>query len=427
MSWSWLLVSLKEWGKETPNLAIISIEGDPGLGYHGRVIHLDIKSLMRCAAAGTAVFCGMTRAWSLDATTPRYYFATFSNSAQTQLYLASSFDGRRFDPLTGGPVFTTTSPETLRDPSIIKLPDAWYVCHTAGSNLGNAAYFTILRSTDLVNWTKVIDVSTAGIPNTNYTWAPEWFRDDDGSLHILFSVSPLITREHRLYEIHPTSSGQWSSWSAPTELTGSAFPSFTHPPGSTTFVGYYDAYVVKRGGEYHLFYFDVSTSCIQWAKSNALTGPYAVVRGGNWQGIGAYKEGGTMVHLGGTNWRFYFADAIYSRMSYVESTNDWANWNAPVLMDSPVVFNHGTVVFNPSLPELKPSLEILPGLQVRLRFPGVNKNGYQVESSPDLVTWTSLGSVIQGAGAEVLTDHDPAGAGRLFYRVKWLPFHLPLD
>jgi hypothetical protein len=368
---------------------------------------------------------GWSSAWSLGPDDPRYVFATFHNGTQTKLYITSSFDGRRFNPLTGGPVYTSPGTDRLRDPSIVRLPDAWYVCHTAGSRLGNAPYFTILRSTDLVNWTKITDVSMAAVPGTQYTWAPEWVVEEDGSVHILVSVSPLITREHRIYEIHPSVPGQWTTWSDPVELTGTAFPAFTHPPGSTTYVGYYDPYVVKRNGVYHLFYFDVSTGCIHCATAASLTGPYTVLKSGNWLGIGTFKEGGTMLHLGGSRWRFYFANAITSTMYFTESANDWATWTPPALLQSDVVFNHGTVVFNPALPAFKASVETVGASQRRIRFPGVNKNGYQIETSPDLQTWSAYGPVLQGTGGEVAVDHDTGGAERLFYRVQWLPFHVP--
>lgn len=373
---------------------------------------------------------GMMRhtACALDPTTPRFIFSTFRGSTQQELYMATSFDGRRFEILTGAPVYTSPAGDRLRDPSIIKLGDAWYVCHTAGPSLGNVAYFRILRSVDLVNWTKVTDVSTASVPNTNYTWAPEWFQDDDGSVHIIVGMSPYKSREFVMYEMHPTNADM-TSWSEPQKLAGPAFPTFIHQPNPSLpqYVGAYDAHIIKRAGEYYITYFDVPTSLMLAAKASALLGPYTLHKTGNWLGIGTYKEGGTMVPLGGTNWRFYYANAITSTMYYVESQNDWATWSAPTLLDSDVVFNHGTVVFNPDLPELRPSISPLTGGQMRLRFPGVNRNGYQLEISSDLLGWTPEGGVIQGSGAEELVDHDPQGLEKLFYRIRWLPFHVAVD
>jgi|GEM_PF-3560848 len=364
-------------------------------------------------------------AQALDSSTPRYYFATFDNTDQTKLYITASFDGRKFSTLTGAHVYTAPLPDTLRDPSIIRLPDAWYICHTAG-NFGNVTYFTVLRSTDLINWTKVTDVSTASIPNTRFTWAPEWFQDEDGSVHIIVGVSYWMSREFAMFAIHPTNASL-TTWSAPQRLTGSAFPTFIHNPNPDTpqYVGAYDAHIIKRSGEYYITYFDVNTSYIFCAKSPALTGPYTPFKTGNWQGIGSYKEGGTMVSLGGPSWRFYYADAIFSKMYYIESGDNWVTWSPATLLDSTIVFNHGTVVYNPSLPEFKTTLEPLDGGSMRVRFPAVNKNGYRLETSSDLMTWNQVGSVMEGLGGEMAIDHNPLGAPRMFYRIRWLPFHTP--
>jgi hypothetical protein len=372
------------------------------------------------------MFCGP--AWGLDATTPRYIFSTFRNADKTKLYITTSFDGRRFDILSGAHVYSPPAPGQVRDPSLIRLQDAWYVCHTAGSKLGNVPYFSILRSVDLVNWVKVTDVSTASVPNTNYTWAPEWFRDDDGSVHIIVGMSAWPSREFVMYEMHPTNA-ELTQWSAPEPLTGTAFPSFTHQPDPTLpqYVGAYDGHIIKRGDEYHITYFDVATSSILAAKALSLLGPYSIYKSGNWQGIGTYKEGGTMIPLGGANWRYYYADVYTSTMYSIESQNDWATWSAPALLDSDFVFNHGTVVFNPDLPALRPTIAPLSGGRMRLGFPGVNRNGYRLETSPDLLVWTAEGAVIQGVGGEEAVDHDPLGADKLFYRIRWLPFHVPVE
>lgn len=367
-------------------------------------------------------------AWALDATTPRFLFSTFRNADKTKLYIATSFDGRRFDILGGSHVYTAPAPEQIRDPSLIRLEDAWYVCHTAGTKLGNAPYFSVLRSVDLVNWVKVADVSTASVPNTNYTWAPEWFRDEDGSVHVIVGMSPWQSREFVMYEMHPTQTAM-TEWSVPQRLTGAAFPEFAHQPDplQPQWVGDYDAHIIKRGGEYHITYFDVETSYIHAAKAPTLLGPYTPYKTGDWLGIGNAKEGGTMVSLEGANWRFYYANAITSTMYYVESADDWATWTPPALLNSDLVFNHGTVIFNPDLPGFRTSIEPLLSGRMRLRFPGVNKNGYRLETSPDLLVWTPEGGVIQGAGGEAVVEHEPGGAGRWFYRVLWLPFHVPVE
>jgi len=369
-----------------------------------------------------------------DPDTPRFILSTFRNADQTKLYIATSFDGRHYEPVTGAPVYTVTDGTGLRDPSLIRHQGLWYICYTAGpvGGLGQADYFRIISSADLVNWTHVKDVSLRAVPHTRYTWAPEWFVEHDGRLHVLVSVSHWPTNEHELYEIHPMDAADIAGeWSSPVRLHGPAFPEFarTFAPEGTQAnaqrVGAYDAYVRKIGGLYHLWYFNRPTSSLAHATAPSLTGPYTSTVTTNLYGTGSWKEGQTMMPLGGRAWRFTYADAITSTLYYVESADDWATWTTPQKLGSPEgnMFNHGTVIYNPYMPDFRArtGAEVHDGMSIS--FPTLKFNRYQVQWSENLLDWyNESAGLIEGNGETVQILRPFAGDQRRFYRVQWLPF-----
>jgi len=369
-----------------------------------------------------------------DSDTPRFILSTFRNADQTKLYIATSFDGRHYEPITGAPVYTVVDGTGLRDPSLIRHQGLWYICYTAGpvGGLGRADYFRIISSADLVNWTHVKDVSLAAVPHTRYTWAPEWFVEEDGRVHVLVSASHWYTNEHQLYELHPLDLGDLAGpWSDPVRLHGSAFPEFTpsKSPESTQDqsqrVGAYDEYVLKLGQIYHLWYFNRPTSSLAHATAPALTGPYTPTVVSNLYGTGTWKEGQTMIYLGGAAWRFTYANAITSTLHYVESADNWMTWTTPQELGSPQdkVFNHGTVIFNPHQPRFQARVGELAESGFSISFPTLKLNRYMVQWSPDLTNWyNEPDGQIEGSGHHVRIARTTTGQDRRFYRVEWLPF-----
>lgn len=357
----------------------------------------------------------------------RFLLATFKNDEQ-QLRIMATTNAAEFSGYTQGPVYTPPPGNNLRDPSLIHFRGRYYVCHTAG-NFGAANYFSVLVSDDLRTWTHLTDVSMAAIGNVRWAWAPEWFLDDDGSLHVLVSASTTeqITIKHNIYEVHPAAPDDLTQWTSPVEVTGpAAFPPWT---GSDTWVGTYDPYVVKRGGIYWMFFFNVRSSCIELAWSTtSLTGPYEPSRTGNWQGIGNYKEGPTVMYLGGGRWRMIYADAIYSYLSYTDSTDNWATWSAPTPLRFPefagspdqLRINHGTMIMAPGGLDLDVRIESPSPSQQQLVFQATANDQYRLWSSTNLVSWQEdqvLSSTTAGAYAHPLPN---SGDLRQFWNLQRL-------
>jgi predicted GH43/DUF377 family glycosyl hydrolase len=74
-----------------------------------------------------------------------------------------------------------------RDPSILKYNGRYYIAYTVQSWTANSTYFNIASSTNLTTWTNIASVS-AGIANTKYTWAPEFYVEGS-SVKLIVSVA----------------------------------------------------------------------------------------------------------------------------------------------------------------------------------------------------------------------------------------------
>jgi hypothetical protein len=146
------------------------------------------------------------------------------------------------------------------------------------------------------------------------------------------------------------------------------------------------------------------------------------VRTGNWQGIGAYKEGPTVMYLGGGRWRMIFADAIYSYLSYTDSTNNWTTWSTPQRLGLPgaptnFTVNHGTLLLPPGGLDLGTTLTAQGGGQFNLNFHATTGDSYRLSTSTNLASWTpvtTLGPGTNGPAAQTITA---GGEDRRFWRL----------
>lgn len=247
------------------------------------------------------------------------------------LYLTTSIDGKKFGMLTASPIF---NPGFLRDPSIIQdSTGKFWMVYTTGLT-GTA--FAVASSSDLLNWTLVANVDASSLSPYN-TWAPEWFVDDDGSVHVFFAASTVgVNSGFQIYEVHPTNAAR-TSWSAPVLVTGTQLS-----PIDTI-----DPFVVKKNGTYYLWYKRYSgTPAIEYATSSSLLSGYDTGQTGDWAGWGdAYAEGPALIQMDSSTWRIYFDHSNVAdspNMRYSESTDDWATWSAPVDIEDPIRLKHGT-------------------------------------------------------------------------------------
>jgi hypothetical protein len=266
----------------------------------------------------------------------RYVFAAFRNSSQS-LSIYTSLDGLNFTLLshTG-----YTGPSgVLRDPTIMKHTDGrYYVAYTINTWTVETSQFGIAYSTNLTQWTHLMNVN-AGVSGVRFTWAPEWFKDSDGSINLLVNIGTGSNVTFRTYKYTATNSSL-TSWSAPTAIG----------------IGpnYIDTFIVKSGSTYHAFPKNETTKYIEHATATNLAGPWTWVGTGNWAGWGSGKEGPALYQLDNGQWRMLLD--CYTGCGYLYTTtsnlNSWPGTSTlPGGLSGTV--RHGTVLretdFNPTM------------------------------------------------------------------------------
>ena len=274
---------------------------------------LHVRSSLLAIVAALAVLPAAPPPASAAAPPPgsssRYTMTAFTNSSESNMYVYEANDATGYR-LLRGPAFTPPS-GLIRDPSIMRHTDgAYWIVYTTNWN-GNT--IGLARSTDRVNWTFVRN-HTIPLGNISQTWAPEWFKDTDGSVNIVFSLQFGNAGGFRPYKITATNGGL-SAFSAPTVLSG------IQP-------NYIDTFVVKVGSTYHAFTKNETTKYIEYATASSFTGPYTMRRTGNWAGFGGPNEGQSLVQLDNGGWRIYFDAYTSGAYYYADSYDGFNTWTA---------------------------------------------------------------------------------------------------
>jgi hypothetical protein len=283
--------------------------------------------------------------YDLNALNERYlkyaFLMTSHKSDDEKLYVWQSTDGLSWELRGDNPVYENPNlPHTVfpphynnkqnvvRDPSIMKYNGKYYIiyttnnlpCHYCGNQIGLAS------SDDLINWNHITDIDMTGAGSFTYTWAPEWYVDDDGSVHVFVSLN------HTTYETHPTNQ-EFTEWTVPVLVGGDW----------TTSRYMIDAFIVKVDSTYYLWYKgpqDPIYHNIEYATSLSLTEGYIIQETGNWAGFtnppqgGNGIEGESLIQLDDGTWRIYFDDYVDRGIYYSESSDDFNSWTPKQLITS---------------------------------------------------------------------------------------------
>ncbi|WP_201440897.1 glycoside hydrolase family 43 protein [Saccharothrix sp. 6-C] len=227
----------------------------------------------------------------------------FTNSSESNMHVYDSANATSF-ALVRSNAYTPPS-GLIRDPSVIRHTDGYYYIVYTTNWTGDTIGFA--RSADYTTWTFLRNVVVGLNGSTGSTWAPEWFKDSDGSVHVVFSASTTGTAgQFRPYRITATNSAL-STWTSPTPL---GIPA-----------NYIDSHLVKVGGTYHNFLKNETTKYIEHATATSLNGPWQFVGTGNWAGWGSGLEGPALVRLPDGRWRIYFDQYGAKRYYYADSSN----------------------------------------------------------------------------------------------------------
>ncbi|MBI3369592.1 MAG: family 43 glycosylhydrolase, partial [Burkholderiales bacterium] len=225
-------------------------------------------------AALTLAGCAMVTSPAGSAASGRtYLMSAFTATAQNTLSLFTSSDGVSFTSL-GSEVYTPPQ-GLLRDPSILRADDGrYYIVYTTG---WSGQTFGVARSADLRHWQHVADIAVA-LPGVRNVWAPEWFRDRDGRISVIVSLSTAGTDgPFGSYVLTPEAS-DFSAFSAPQPMRGLE-------------ANHIDTFVLRQGERYLAFTKNETSKFIERAWAPALSGPWTIDRSGDWAGWGGPSEG----------------------------------------------------------------------------------------------------------------------------------------
>lgn len=241
-----------------------------------------------------------------------FLMSAFTATSQDRLSLFSSRDGVTFTSV-GSEVYRPPQ-GLLRDPSILRAADGqYYVAYTTG---WTGSTFGIARSADLQRWTHVADVPVA-LPGVTNVWAPEWFRDSDGSLHLVVSLSKGGTQGPFAAYAVKALDASLTRFAAPTPMRGLE-------------QNFIDTFVIQHDGRYVAFTKNETTKFIERATAPSLQGPWTLDRTGDWAGWGGPSEGQALVPVKGSDgrpgWRIYFDDYTTKRYWFSDSFDGLQTW-----------------------------------------------------------------------------------------------------
>jgi hypothetical protein len=113
----------------------------------------------------------------------RYIGFTFPNYGAGGMHLIGSNDLKRFKMIGNGWIFKPSVNIGIRDPSVIKIDDWFYIVYTPISVAEGYNYIGVCRSKDLMQWEELPNLVLAGANgedfSNGYCWAPSWFKDGD--------------------------------------------------------------------------------------------------------------------------------------------------------------------------------------------------------------------------------------------------------
>lgn len=257
------------------------------------------------------------------------------------LYISTSVDGITWTTINNGsPVWTpdATDVQGMRDPSIALINGVYYCVFTRNAGT-SASSFGLLRSTDLIHWTNMGPVSPTGIGALTFLYAPEFFVDTDGSIHVIFAGSTTNnTTGFSIYRI-TASNVNLSAWGAASAMTG-----------ITTGVGYIDPCVFKNAaGTYYVFVDKNSAGYDIWSSSSIGSG-YTQLTSYLTPGQFLPVEGATLLPLPNGAVRLYCCTGnsyVYNESfdgTLLKWTNALAgsNYGYPLNLDS--FYQHGSII-----------------------------------------------------------------------------------
>ncbi|KAI1076939.1 glycoside hydrolase family 43 protein [Whalleya microplaca] len=267
-----------------------------------------------------------------------YVFATFTASDENSknekdgLQIYTSDNGLNFELFAKDVWGGRGAEHEIRDPSIIKLDNIYYVCYTSGDKDA----FGLISSQNLKDWNFVKKVPVK-IPDTTRIWAPEWFKDPkDGSINIIVSIE---TKKAAWAPYILTATGKAGEFTAAEALN-------LHNYGNGVGQPHIDMFVVHVASDsktpYHAFMKNEDEKHIEHLTSTSLRGKWEYRQTNNFAGWGN-QEGPAVTKLPDGKWIMWM-DNYHGNFGYALS-DDLFKWTKKFAMPSHNKgFRHGTVI-----------------------------------------------------------------------------------
>ncbi|MFF4568330.1 glycoside hydrolase family 43 protein [Streptomyces sp. NPDC001410] len=244
----------------------------------------------------------------------RYTIVPFLNSNDGTVNVYQSDDATDFRLLRASAY--TPPANRIRDASVFKHTDgSYYLSYTTHTWQDVSTTIGFARSADRVNWTFLYDY-TVPIPNLSRAWAPEWFVDADGSVHLIVSCSTTDNEWIFTPYLLTATNSALTAWSSPIALSGIG-------------PNHIDTFIVRIGSTYHAFTKNETTKYIEYGTASSLTGPYTITRTGDWAGWGSYREGPALVQLDNGGRRIFFDGYGDGSYYYSDSYDTFTTWTTP--------------------------------------------------------------------------------------------------
>ncbi|WP_030353110.1 family 43 glycosylhydrolase [Streptomyces scopuliridis] len=244
----------------------------------------------------------------VPAATTRYTMTAFTNSSESNMYVYESADALTYR-LLKGPAYTPPT-GLIRDPSLIRHTDGYYYLVHTTDWTGNTIGFA--RSRDRTTW-QFVAQHTLPVSGLARTWAPEWFVDTDGSVHVVVSLDTTNTFTFRPHLLTATDASL-TRWTTPRPVAG------------LDRANYIDTFIVRHGGVYHAITKQETTKYLEHAVADSLAGPYTFTGTGDWAGWGSWREGPALVQLDNGGWRIYFDGYAEGKYYYSDSLDGLRTW-----------------------------------------------------------------------------------------------------
>ncbi|KRN30223.1 hypothetical protein QS460_09090 [Liquorilactobacillus mali] len=214
----------------------------------------------------------------------------------------------------------------VRDPSIIKIDNYWYIVYTKG----------IVRTKDFKQWEKIKWPHSKIFVN-HFEWAPEFFKDAKGKYHIIMAGKSTTTGNFHLYvsDFNQKTGRILNNWQG---ITGNNLPN-----------NMIDGNLTYHNGKYVLFYKneDVTTNKLTRATSDNYLGPYkSETLNVNLKGYDG-AEGLEAIFSGNTT-RLYVdtykfnkkGQTIYNGIHYTKETGQGNTWTELKPIKAPFIVRH---------------------------------------------------------------------------------------